>query len=300
MTMFKDYYAELGIPRGASEQTIRQAYRTLARQYHPDVNPDTQEAEERFKAISEAYRVLSDPHQRKRYNSLYRRYRRWVQYGNPDDLDWSKWQALASMPSFDFFFNVLDAVIGLEEKEEDPYQKRPGDDLEVAVIITLEEAFRGIERTVQVDKKRAVTITIPPGVQSNMELRLAGQGSPGTVGVRAGDLYIVVQEQPHPLFQRQDDDLYTDVSVDMFTALIGGEVTIATLDGPAELEIPPRTPADKLLCLEGRGMPHMKSPHQRGNLYARVKLSLPEPMSAEELEILQRMARARNTSPMRR
>ncbi len=296
--MFKDYYAELGVPRGASDQTIRQAYRTLARQYHPDVNPDTPEAEERFKAISEAYRVLSDPHQRKRYNSLYRRYRRWVQYGNPDDLDWSKWQALASMPSFDFFFNVLDAVIGLEEKpEDDPYQKRPGDDLEVTVIITLEEAFHGVERTVQVDKKRSVTITIPPGVQSNMELRLAGQGSPGTVGVRAGDLYIVVQEHPHPLFQRQGDNLYTDVSVDMFTALIGGEVEVLTPAGPATLDIPPLTPADKLLCLEGRGMPHMKQPDQRGNLYARVKLTLPEPLSEQEQELLQKMARERKDTP---
>jgi curved DNA-binding protein len=290
---FKDYYAELGLPRGASEQSIKQAYRNLARQFHPDVNPDNKDAEERFKAIGEAYTVLSDPKRRKRYDSLYRRYRRWVEYGDPGNLDWAKWQKMANMPSFDFFFTVLDSVIGLEEKHVDTETQRPGDDLEVTITVTLEEVLQGAQRTVRVDRRR-IDISIPPGIHHGMEVCRRGHGTPGVLGIPPGDLYVVVQIEPHPIFERKGDDLVVSVPVDIFTSLIGGEVSVPTLDGEdVTVEIPPRTQADSFFCVSGKGLPHMRNTEQRGNLFARVKLVLPEPISESEMKTLRKMAQKR-------
>lgn len=291
--MFKDYYAELGIPHHASEQLIKQSYRALAREFHPDVNNGDKLAEERFKTITEAYKVLSNRDLRRRYDSLHRRYRRWLEYGKPDELDWSKWEAMSQMPSFDFFYSVLDSIIGLDDEPQHEWRDpRPGDDLEVVVEISLEEAYSGVTRLVRVNR-RQVKIDIPAGVQHGTEIRMPGYGAPGLLGISSGDLYIVVQVLPHQQFVRAGDDLHTDITVDIYTSLIGGEVSVPTLNGDVPLSIPPGTQAGHIFCLSKQGMPRARQNRERGDLFVRTRLAFPDVMSETEVDILCKLAQAR-------
>lgn len=292
---FKDYYEELGIPHYANEQLIKQAYRSLAREYHPDVNNGDKQSEERFKSIIEAYQVLSNKEQRQRYDVLHRRYRRWLEYGNPEELDWSKWQTTSQMPNFDFFFNVLDSIIGGEEEPQHDWREpRPGDDLEIIVELSLEEALHGVSRLVRVNQ-RQVKVSIAPGVQHGAEIRMPGYGTPGLLGLSSGDLYIIVQVLPHDQFERFGDDLHTHVSVDIYTALLGGVVTVTTLDGDMPLAIPPRTQSGTVFCLNGRGMPRFRNDGERGDMYAHVNLVFPETLSDTEVDILCKLGEARRS-----
>ena len=306
---FKDYYTVLGVAPDADDQTIKQAYRKLARQYHPDVNPGDKQAEERFKEINEAYQALSDAERRRKYDELREQYRRWQQRGGAGDFNWGQWQAAPGQqvhtytvtpedlqdlfgdasPYSDFFSSVFG-----QARRERAARPRRGRDAEVLVEISLEEAFHGTTRSIQLGDRR-IEAKIPPGARTGTRVRLSGQGSPGSSGGPAGDLYLVVQVAPHPLFERDGDDLTTVVPVDFYTAAIGGEVRVPTLDGTVRLKIPRRTQADRTFRLKGKGMPRLERPSERGDLFARVRLVLPEPLSDAEIEALRMLARERST-----
>jgi curved DNA-binding protein len=306
---FKDYYQILGVAPDADEKTIRQAFRKLARQYHPDLNPGDKAAEERFKAINEAYHVLADPEQRKKYDALRAQYQRWQQSGGrPQDFDWQAWTAGpgegvhirygtledleelfgGDSPFSDFFTTIFG---GPRWAERTPRPRR-GRDLEVEATVTLEEAFHGTTRTLQLDGRR-LEAKIPPGVQTGTRLRLAGQGAPGLHGGPPGDLYLLIRVAPHASFERHGDDLFVEVPVDVYTAALGGEVRLPTLDGTVMLRIPPQTQSGRTLRLRGKGMPRLGAPSQRGDLYARVRVMLPEPLSERELQAFRELAAAR-------
>jgi curved DNA-binding protein len=305
---FKDYYAVLGVAPDADEQAIKQAYRKLARQYHPDVNPGDKQAEERFKEINEAYQALSDPERRRKYDDLRRQYQHWQQRGGTGPFNWDQWQVRpgervytrtvspedledlfgGAAPFSDFF----SAIFGDVRDRGRATGPRRGRDLDLPVEITLEEAFHGTTRTLQLDGRR-LEARIPPGVRSGSRVRLAGQGNPGAAGGPPGDLYLVVQVAPHPQFERDGDDLTTVVPVDIYTAAVGGEVRVPTLDGAVLLKIPPRTQADTVFRLRGKGMPRLERPSERGDLYARVRLVLPDDLSERELAALRELAAAR-------
>jgi len=307
---FKDYYAVLGVPPDADQKMIRDTYRTLARQYHPDVNPGDKQAEERFKEINEAYQALSDPEKRQKYDALRQQYQQYQRRGAADGFDWEAWQAPPgervytrtvspedledlfgeAAPFSDFF----ESIFGQPRAARMP-QPRRGRDLEVPVEITLEEAFQGTSRTLEVGDRR-IEARIPPGVRTGSRVRLSGQGSPGIGGGPPGDLYLIIEVAPHPQFEREGDDLEIEVPVDVFTAAAGGRVRVPTLDGSVMLKIPPRTQADRRFRLRGKGMPRLGQPRERGDLYARVKLVLPEPLSDAELETLRTLAQARTTA----
>src|SRR5688572_15138877 len=308
---FKDYYEILGVPPDADEQTIKQQYRKLARQHHPDVNPGNKEAEEKFKSINEAYQALSNPEQRKKYDELRAQYQRWQQSGRqPKDFNWQNWAAQpgenanvryatpedledlfgSESPFSDFFTNIFGQAHG-QARSRGP---RKGQDVEAEIDLSLEEAYRGTTRPLQIGDKR-IEARIPPGVRTGSRVRLAGQGGPGRDSGPAGDLYLIVRLLPHPSFELEGENLHTEVPLDIYTAVVGGEVQVPTLERPLMLKIPPKTQGGRTFRLSGRGMPKPGDPTTKGNLYVRVKLVLPENMTEEELNTLRSLAAKRKS-----
>jgi len=335
---FKDYYKTLGVAPEADAKAIRQAFRQLARKVHPDVNPGNKDAEEKFKTINEAYQVLSDAEQRKKYDELRAQYLQWQQTGGrQQDFDWQNWSASRAgtgtnssrtgtgttssragsqpdqgervqyaspedledlfgnaSPYSDFFTNIFGQARGggKSRGRSAPSSPRRGRDVEYEVDLSLEEAFHGTERLLEMDGHR-IKAGIPAGVRSGSRVRLAGQGEPGQNKGPAGDLYLIVQILPNETFEREGDDLHMDVPVDIFTAIAGGEIRIPSIERPLILTIPPRTNAGRSFRLRGKGMPHLGEPKRRGNLFAMVRLVLPDPLSDQEVNSIRVLAAAR-------
>lgn len=321
-----DYYKTLGVGKGADDKEIKRAYRKLAREHHPDVNPDNKAAEERFKEINEAYEVLSDPAKRQKYDQFGSQ---WQQYeragGRPEDFNWSQWggqpgggpytrgvsqeefeQMFGGSGGFSDFFETLFGGMGGGRRSSggfdfgnfgggQQFQSRPrqGQDMEHTVQVTLEEAFQGTTRTLQWDNGRSLEAKIPRGVDTGSRIRLSGQGQPGAAGGRAGDLYLKVEVLPHATFTREGDDLRADVPVDLYTALLGGKTEVHTLDKSVNLTIPPETPNGKLFRLRGLGMPKLRQPDQRGDLYATVAIQLPRHLSEKEKALFEQLREMR-------
>lgn len=306
---FKDYYAALGVKPDANDGDIKSAYRKLARQYHPDVNPGDTKAEDRFKEVNEAYQVLGDAEQRRKYNEMREQYSYWQQRGgSSNDFNWREWQQPAggvytstvTPDDFedlfgggysDFFSSIFGGrVAGASSRAYEP-QPRRGRDLELEAEVTLEEAFAGTTRGIQIGD-RTIEARIPRGVQNGARIRLSGQGSSGAAGGAAGDLYLNVVVLPNERFERNGDDLTAEVEVDFVTAAVGGEVRVQTLDGTAKLRVPARTQANTRFRLRGKGMPRRGNAEERGDLFARVRIVLPADLSDADLDVLQSLKRA--------
>jgi curved DNA-binding protein len=313
---YKDYYGILGVPPNAEQKVIQQTYRQLARKYHPDVNPGNKEAEEKFKTINEAYQVLSNAEQRKKYDDLRVQYQQWQQKGGrQQDFNWQNWSAQpgkgvhvqyaspedledlfgSESPYSDFFTSIFGQVPKSKRGrgQNTPPTHRRGRDVEYEVDLTLEEAYHGAERLMEIDGHR-VQVSIPPGVRTGTRVRLTGRGEPGINGGPAGDLYLIPQVLPNDNFERAGDDLYIEVPVDIFKAIAGGEVRIPTLARPMILTIPPRTNANRSFRLRGKGMPHLGDPKKHGDLFARVRLVLPDPLTDEEVNRIRELASKRH------
>lgn len=312
---FRDYYQTLGVSKNAKSEEIKKAYRKLARKYHPDMNPGDKSSEEKFKEINEAYEVLSDPEKRKKYDQFGNQ---WKQYersgGRPEDFDWSRWTAQSGrsgaytrtvspqefeqmfgggLGGFSDFFETLFGDIGLRGagfggRQPQTRPNRARDSSQV-VQITLDEALHGTQRALQWEDGRRIEAKIPPGVQTGSRVRLSGQGVPGRSGGKAGDLYLNIEVLPHPRFQREGDDLKVTLPIDLYTAILGGKVNLATLDKTVELTIPPETSNGRVFRLRGLGMPKLRHPDQRGDLYATVEVILPKNLSAEEKRLFQQL-----------
>ena len=312
---YKDYYGILGVSPDADQKVIQQTYRKLARQYHPDLNPGNKEAEEKFKTINEANQVLSNPEQRKKYDELRAQYMQWQQSGNRQgDFDWQNWSAQAgkgehvqyanpedledmfggSSPYSDFFANIFGQAQRDNRRGGQATSGRPrrGRDVEYEVDLTLEEAFGGTDRLLEIDGNR-IQASIPPGVHTGSRVRLAGQAEPGQKGAPAGDLFLIINMLPNDRFERDGDDLHIDLPVDIFTAVGGGEIRIPTLERPLLLKIPPRTNAGRSLRLRGKGMPHLGDPKTHGDLFALVRLVLPDQLTDQEVNSIRELASSR-------
>jgi len=308
---FKDYYEILGVAPTADKKVIQQTFRQLARKHHPDVNPGNKDAEEKFKTINEAYQVLSDAKQRKKYDELRAQYQQWQKTGGQQqDFDWQNWSSQPDQgartqytnaedledlfgnasPYSDFFSNIFGGKASTGRSA--PINPRRGRDVEYEVDLTLEEAFRGTERALEIDGHR-IQATIPLGVRTGTRVRLAGRGEAGRNGGVAGDLYLFVKVLPNNIFERDGDDLHLDASVDIFTAIAGGEIRIPALEKPLTLTIPPRTNANQTFRLRGKGMPYLREPKKRGDMFAHVKLVLPNALTDQEVEGITALASAR-------
>ncbi len=318
---YKDYYQTLGVDRNASEKDIKRAYRRLARQFHPDVNPGDDRAEEKFKGINEAYEVLGDQEKRAKYDRLGASWQQWQRTGqDPGQFDWSQWFAGAPGGArvewsgdlgnifggagadvfSDFFRSLFGGTggAGRTRTADDLFRRTTsrrtlrGQDVEAPVEITLEEAFHGTTRVLEQDGRR-IQIKIPPGARSGSKVRIAGKGGPGYGGGPTGDLYLNITVKPHPTLKREGDNLRCDVDVDLYTAVLGGQVLVSTLSGDVSLKIPPGTNGGKTFRLRGTGMPNPRYPKQRGDLLATVRIQILHRLSARERELFEELARLR-------
>ena len=324
---YEDYYATLGVPRTASEKDIRSAYRKLARQYHPDVNPGDKAAEERFKQVNEAYEVLSDPEKRKKYDELggrWREYEQWqraqqgsggqeqpfdfrgfsgyepggvrYEYRGVGEEDLSDLFGDAS-PFSDFFETFFGGSSASRGTGRATPRARRGSDIEQAVEISLSDAFRGTTLTLTVQnpdgQPRRLEVKIPPGVDNGSRVRVAGQGQPGQGNAAAGDIYLVITVRPDPRFERRGDDLITTVRAPLTTMMLGGEVRVPTPDGRTlALTIPELSQDGREFRLRGQGMPNLGQPDRRGDLRANVHAQLPERLTQRQRELIEQFARA--------
>ncbi len=308
----KDYYKTLGVARDASAKDIKSAFRKAARKHHPDVNPGDKGAEEKFKALNEAYDVLSDPEKRKKYDQFGADWERYQNAGGqPGGFDYSQWQArpgqggpgggqarYASAEDLNDLFcgdgdysDFFSTLFGRQGRGQAPTGPRRGQDYEHPLQVTFDEAFRGASRGLQLDERR-LEAKIPAGVRTGSRVRLTGLGSPGLNGGAAGDLYLNIEVEPDARFERRGDDLYSEVDTSFITASVGGEVRVPTPDGAVALKIPPRSQAGRVFRIKGKGMPIMGG-QGRGDLYARLRLVLPEDLTDAELDTLREMAKAR-------
>jgi molecular chaperone DnaJ len=315
----KDYYSILGINRNATDKEIKQAYRRLARKYHPDVNPGDKSAETRFKEINEANEVLSDPEKRKKYDQFGSQWQHADQFakaGQGAQWDFGKGGAYRTYDFGDVgdlgdIFGGIFQGFGASGRQT----ARP-QSIEHPVEVTLEEAYQGTKRVIQMQaeeicptcggtgrtgrtrcsvcggagrllKPRRLEVKIPAGVTDGSRVRMAGQGSQGSGGVR-GDLYLIVRVLPNPLFERKGDDLHTEIQIPLVTTMLGGEVAVPTLKGKVALKIPPETQNGKVFRLTGQGMPHLND-SSKGDLFAKVKVVLPTGLTAQERQLFEQL-----------
>jgi curved DNA-binding protein len=298
--MAKDYYKTLGVPKNASEQDIKKAFRKLAKQYHPDANPDDPTSEAKFKEINEAYDVLSDQEKRAQYDRFGPDFDRMKGFQGQPGGPGGPFTYTETVNMNDFDFNdLMESLFGGfggggarrrrtggvnftgAPSEADVRTNAKGQDIEQPVLVTLREAYEGTTRFITKGDRR-IKADIPAGVTDGMKVRLSGEGMPGAVGGQAGDLYLVVKVEPDPQFERKGADLYTDVKVDMFTALLGGSVEVPTLDRSVKLNIPAGTQSGQKFRLSNKGMPMVRKKGQHGDLYARVMITVPKNLSDEQ------------------
>jgi len=295
---YKDYYEVLGLPRDASQDDIRRAYRKRARQYHPDLNADP-DAEDRFKELGEAYEVLSDPDKRGRYDRLGAQWRaQGAAPGNGDFEDFFERQGFDRDMGMEFgdgvFSEFFERLFG-DGAAARPSGPMRGRDIEAIIELSLEDALNGARRRLSLGDGHSVAVNIPAGVREGQRIRVAGQGAPGRDGAPAGDLYLLVRLKPHPRFRRQGDDLLVDVRVAPWEAAVGATVPVSTLAGTAQVRVPAGSSSGRRLRLRGRGLP--AGDDKRGDLYATVEIAVPKELSDEERELFEKLASVSDFNP---
>jgi curved DNA-binding protein len=320
---YKDYYKTLGVARNADEKEIKKAFRKLAQQYHPDKNPGDKSAEARFKEINEAYTVLSDPDKRAKYDKFGAQ---WEQYeragGRPEDFNWG---GMGGQPSggytrtitpeefeqmfggmgggggagaggFSSFFDALfggAAAGGMGGRSGRGSSRTRGmgfdtetmarpQRVEVTAAVTLEEAFHGTTRVLQMEDGTRLEVNIPRGVTTGSKVRMKGAGG-------QNDIVLNIEVQPSERYTRDGDNLRVAVPVDLYTAVLGGEVQVPAFDKTVALTIPAGTKNGKTIRLRGLGMPHLKNPDQRGDLLAEVAVQLPANLTAQEKALFEEL-----------
>jgi molecular chaperone DnaJ len=307
----KDYYQILGVSRNASEKEIKQAFRRLARKHHPDLNPGDKSAEAKFKEINAAYEVLSNPEKRKKYDQFGEQWEYAEQFAKSGGQERARWDFGKGGTTFDS---------GKGSRMRGP---RRGQDIESTVEVSLEEAYHGSKRVIQLQTEEPCTacggtgrvgnrvctmcngaggkiipkrleVKIPAGVRDGSRIRIAGEGVSGRAGGKKGDLYLVAKVLPHKLFERKGDDLYTEVSVPLATVMLGGEVGLPTLKGNLSLKIPPETQNGRVFRMAGKGMPQLGN-SKYGNMFAKVKVVLPTNLTGEEKKLFERLRSLRPT-----
>ena len=319
---FKDYYSVLGVSETATDKEIKQAFRKLARKYHPDVNPGDKGAEAKFKEVNEANEVLSDPEKRKKYDELGANWRayenvppganpyggdspfggfgggQWSARGGPGGFRTMSEEEVSQMfgggddsPFSDFFKTFFGGMGGPDEPSASARgrgraRSRKGQDVEHPFELDLEDAMRGSVQRLQLrhdGHARTVEVRIPAGVTEGSRVRVAGEGGHGVGGAASGDLYLRVHLKPHPVFDVKGRDVYTRARVPVTTAVLGGEVDVMTPEQKTlRLKLPAGTQSGQRFRLRGHGLPSVGKPDDRGDLYANVEVDIPKALSEEE------------------
>jgi curved DNA-binding protein len=312
---YKDYYESLGVPRTASAEEIKKAFRKLAREHHPDVAKDKKKAEERFKEINEAYEVLSDPDKRKKYDELGAHWKSGAEFRPPPGYGFGGGQAFrggrtAGGAEFHFggtgFSDFFESLFGgrmrgggfgnfgqTENFSSGDLAER-GADIEGDIMVTLEEAARGSVRTVNVShegRRESHQVKIPPGISEGQKLRLAGRGESGTGGGEAGDLYLRVRFAKHPDFDVDGHNLVYELELAPWEAALGAEIAVPTLEGRVNIKIPAGTASGQKLRVRGRGL------GKDGDLMVVTKIVVPQKISAAERKLWEQLARESKFNP---
>ncbi len=328
---FKDYYATLGVAKTSTEKEIKQAFRKLARRFHPDVNPGDKAAETKFKEINEAYEVLGDSAKRKKYDELGANWRAYEQAeaqgganpfagwnvnfgggsggsgGGARTMTQEEMEEIFgdANPFSDFFTTFFGGsggggfgeTAGGRGARTGRARQRRGRDVEHELELTLEDAYHGVTRRLALKHdghSRTVDVRIPAGVSDGSRVRVSGEGEPG-IGAASGDLYLRVRLAPHPVFERKGRDLYVKVPVPVTTAVLGGEADVPTITGrTARLRIPPLTQNSQVFRLKGYGMPAVgktDEKSEKGDLYARARVQVPSQLSEEERQHYEALAK---------
>ena len=297
--MAKNYYDILGVKRDASEKEVRQAYRRLARKYHPDVNPGDETAEAAFKEMNEAHEVLSDPENRQKYDRFGENWKHADQFtqshGGPGagHFTWSTEGDLFSGMRSPHMDDILGEFLGGRGFGRTTTTSRRRVRLEQPVEVTLEEAFSGTTRVIQMagglqGGGRRLEVKIPAGVDNGSRIRVRTE-NPSS----GEDVYLVVSVKPHPSYERKGSDLYTKVNVPLVDAVLGGEVEVPTLADKVLLKIPPETQNGRSFRLSGKGMPRLDLSQTRGSMYVIAQISIPSNLSEREKELFQELRELR-------
>ena len=308
---YQDYYKTLGVDRKAGEEEIKRAYRKLAMKYHPDRNPGNKQSEEKFKEINEAYQVLSDPQKRGRYDQLGETYNQYQQHGgSPGGFNWEDWYTSRPVGGnvhveygdindilgggFSEFFNrIFGGAAGSSRTRarQEVYRSKPAppQSYEQEVDISLYEAYHGSKRLLELDGRR-LEVKIPPGARTGTKVRVPQVVPAGTPEQKA-DLLLVIKVADDPVYERKGNDLYTEVPIDLLTAVLGGKTEVETLSGKVVLSIPPGTQPGQTFRLAKKGLPLLKSPDQHGDLYVRVKVNIPRELTEKQKELFQQLAK---------
>ncbi|MGA2295928.1 MAG: J domain-containing protein [FCB group bacterium] len=299
---FKDYYKILGVEKTASQDDIKKAFRKLAIKYHPDKNKSDKNAENKFKDINEAYEVLKDPEKRSKFDNLGSSWNRFHQSGGQEnDFDWSEWMArnrasrqkksgrFSGIGDFfetggmsDFFENIFGE--GGPTRTGFRRTASRGEDIQTQVDITLEEAFHGTSRLLNINGKK-IEVKIKPGMPVGQILKITGKGMPGKYGGLSGDLLIKININPNKHVERKGDDLSIEIVIDIYKAILGGTTKLQTFSGILEINIPPETQPGKVLQIKGQGMPNHLNPSHRGDLNVKIQVKLPKNLSDEEKKL---------------
>ena len=309
---YKDYYKVLGVERKATKDEIKRAYRKLALKYHPDRNPGDPKAEEKFKELNEANQVLSDPAKRSRYDQLGESYANWQQGGAPNTgFNWEDWFTQAPggggarvevgnlddilgggfSEFFSRIFGGMPDMGSVPGRRGVPQRRsraeRPAYQQEAP--ISLSEAFHGTTRRVEIDGRR-LEVKIPPGARSGTKVRVANAIQTAGSG-QSADLFLVIQVTEDRRFERKGNDLHTEITIDLYHAVLGGEVTVPTLAGNVVLTIPPGTQPGQSIRLTRRGMPQLRDPQSFGDLFVHIKVKLPRELTPQQKELFKELAR---------
>lgn len=309
----RDYYEVLGVDRNASKDDLKKAYRKLAMQFHPDRNPNNKEAEEKFKEANEANEVLSDAEKRKKYDELGENWKYYQQSGGQQDFDWSQYanpgggrtqysyqgdinDAFGGGSGFSDFFETL---FGQNFGQSQTRQRRGarkaklrGDDLSAEMSITLEDSYKGAEKYFDLDGQ-SIKLKIKPGIGNGQTLKLTGKGAPGYNGGTSGDLLLKIHVLDDPIFERKGDDLYTTLRVNLYTAVLGGKAELKTFKGVINVNIPKESQNNKVLRLQGLGMPKYGKTNQFGDLYAKINIDIPVNLSEKEIKLFKELTELR-------
>ena len=307
---FKDYYKTLGVDKNASQDEIKKAYRKLAMKYHPDRNEGNKNAEEKFKQITEANEVLSDPEKRKKYDTLGSNWKQYQSQGQGFDDFFSNYGNRGGGSQYTYSGNLNDLfgnISGFSDFFESFFgrgstfggqqsrRSRKGQDFEATLYIPLIEAFNGTTKEISVGGKR-VRVKISPGTKEGKKLRLKSLGNEGMNGGEKGDLYLNIKIEKDPYFELDYNNLYYDLYIDLYTAVLGGRKQVITLGGKTiSIKIPEGTNSGKTLRLKGLGFPTAENSKTYGDLLVRIKVDLPQNLTKEEKELFKKLASLRST-----
>lgn len=297
---FRDYYEILGVPRSADEKQIKSAYRKLARQYHPDLNPGDKKAEEKFKQLSEAYEVLSDPDKRSRYDQYGRYYQ---QARTAPDRPSSPGGGASGggfegFDGFDFsrfssFDEFIDSLMGNLRGGTPGSRGTTTGVSQMELELTLEEVTKGARKRIRTPANKTVEVNIPSGVQDNSRMRVTGAGLDG------GDLYLIIKHKAHPFYKIEGDDLLCDLPLTPSEAVLGAKIEVPTLEGRVLLTIPAGTSTGRTLRLAGRGLARAKG-GGRGDQLVKVRIETPVTLTTEERDLYEKLSRIESFQPRAR